>query len=254
MLACGFLLNFIAGVQAQTNAKVSISPFSSAQSQQSLSRVTFTPPNDEKLSGSRAGSSRRGGSTILTCAGDQSTSPYLTALLPPGQSGLTTQSNPIFFAYVPDTSAQELYFSLQDENGVEVYSTLLMNFQRDTVLGLQVPGPISLAMNQVYHWQVGLNCSGFQVDLPWAGGKIRRIAVDALPQLQGDGIQDNSLDMATLYGEAGIWYDTLTVLAHLQHSPTTQIDPEVLDANWHSLLESAELEAIAGKSTLLMVD
>lgn len=199
----------------------------------------------------RTGSIRRGstGSRADKCDGDpQNLSPFLTGLIPdldpkdPEDNwGLTVEEKPQFFVYLPPTSAREAEFTLQDDEGNDVYRTKLSIVGESGIVRIALPKNIaSLKTEQNYSWYFTIFCNvrDRRDNLAVAGG-IRRIAVDgnlaeALPKAA-------ERDRYKVYAENGIWYDAVAALAELrQENP----NDAALAQEWKKLLESAGLKEI----------
>lgn len=207
-------------------------------------RVSFEPPNGDRPKDTAGGASRHDGK----CPQDANqVEPYITLLLPSDRYGLTQESHPTFFVYLPQTTAQKAFFSLQDEDGNTVYQKFLSLNQKAGVVGLKLPTETaSLEIGKTYKWSFALVCDRLlQPDSPSVEGKVRRVEVDA--SLSSQSQASTPLQRAALYGKAGLWYDTLTLLADLRRS---QPDNAETTAIWEGFLNSVELGAIASEPLL----
>lgn len=239
-LSLSVFSNLLAPVQAQTpiNAN-SIVPI-----------VSFEPPDDQQtLDDSRGGASRP---TAVKCSQDQATSPSMTPLTPGSKLGLTVAAHPTFFVYIPATSAQQAHFTLKDDNNRGVYQTLLPISNEGGVVGITLPeDKPALELGKTYSWSVALICQPTQTDTPMVRGQVRRVEVKAgqIPSnfLNSMNSQKSALEQAALYGKAGIWYDSINLLAQLRK---TQPNDQTLATNWVKLLDSVGLEAIANQPLL----
>jgi hypothetical protein len=206
--------------------------------------VTFEPPDGDRPQDTAGGASRNDGK----CPQDaKNLEPYITLLLPSDRYGLTTESHPTFFVYLPQTIAQKAFFSLQDEAGETVYQNFLSLNQKAGVVGIKLPAEAaSLEVGKTYKWSIALVCDRLlQPDSPSVEGQVRRVEVDA--SLSGQSQDSTPLQRAALYGKAGLWYDTLTLLAESQRAQPGNTE---LKAVWEKFLTSVELGAIATKPLL----
>lgn len=174
----------------------------------------------------------------------------------PGSSslGLTTEAYPSLFVYVPayQTSAQGLSLRLMQvasgDREVELYHQTFALPSTAGIVQLQpAPSQIpALQIGQQYHWYVSMVCSSVdQSGNPVIEGWTERISPDQTLSAQLHGA--TPLDKAMLYGQAGIWQDTLTTLAELRRAYPN--DPTLRD-NWRELLQSVGLGAIANAPLL----
>lgn len=193
-----------------------------ARSAQSAS--IFVPPTRETHSTSRAGGSRNPGG----CRHD-SAQAVLTAIAPQAQVGLTTAAAPKLLVYVPETSAQQLYFSVKTASGAGHYEAVVPIAQPDRVVALSLPAEAALAEGETYSWGVGLICPSGQTDMPWAQGKLQRVAA-RIP------LPDTPLDQAIALGQAGLWYDAVAALEVARDTAPGPQQSELL-RHWSQLLD-----------------
>lgn len=207
----------------------------------SIAIVTFDPPGDGQPDDSVGGASRDGGQ----CPQDRlaANSP-LTPLMPTTNYGLTTAERPTFFVYIPQTSAQKVFFSLQDQTKTYHYQTILPITGKQGIVGFKLPdGAPPLQTGKSYQWSFAILCgNALRPDSPMVQGWVRR--TELKPTVSSQLKQANSLQRAISYGKEGIWYDTLTSLAEAQR---LQPQDPTLVASWEELLKSVGLEAIATK-------
>ena len=202
-------------------------------------KVTFNPPDKKSPQKSRGGASR----TIGQCINQTENSDVPFApLLPAESQGLTVASHPTVLAYLPETTAQKALFSWQDENNKDHYQTVVPIQNQGGIISLTLPEdapPLEVGKN--YQWALAVMCnSRLQPDSPVIQGQIQRVAkTSAL----SDRLKNASaLETAAIYGEAGIWYETVAVLTQLR---TTQPNNSDLTLNWQELLTSVGLEKVA---------
>ncbi len=206
-------------------------------------KVTFNPPAGDQPKTTQAGASRSIGACINQA--ENSDLPF-APLLPVSNRALTATAYPTVLAYLPPTTAQKLFFSWRDENNKDHYQTILPLNNRGSVISLTLPEdapPLEVGKN--YQWSLAIMCDGrLQPDSPIIQGQIQRVALES-------SISDrlktaDPLETAVIYGEAGIWYETVATLAQLK---TAEPENQSLAANWSELLNSVGLEKISQVST-----
>lgn len=245
-LPLGFtvLSSLLTPVQAQTQA--SAAQFADTSI---MPIVSFEPPDDQKtVDDSRGGASRP---TAVKCSQDQAVSTLMTPLTPGSKLGLTVAPRPTFFVYIPATSAPQAHFTLKDDKNRGVYQTLLPINDQGGVVGITLPeDQPPLELGKTYNWSVALICQPTQTDTPMVRGQVRRVEQKAgqMPTYLNSTISQKALlDQAALYGKAGIWYDSVNLLAQLRNA---QPSDQALANNWVKLLDSVGLEAIANQPLL----
>lgn len=208
-----------------------------------VSGVTFEPPTDDRLDDSAGGATRP---AAMKCRQDETSEMPLSALLPERQIGLTSAERPSFFVYVPPTSASEAYFSLKDDNNIEIYNTLVP-IAGAGILRVELPASApALERDRTYRWQLGLLCQPVQTDLPWVEGQVRRIVPEQTRPANFETLP--IIEQATWTAEVGLWHDTLTALADRY---AEEPEDTVLSQNWTSLLGSAGLSQFTEQPFLL---
>ena len=202
-------------------------------------KVTFNPPLEDQPKTSQGAASR--------CIGEcnnQITNPNLSLvpLIPASAKGLTVASHPTVLVYLPQTSAQKVLFSWRDENNNDHYQTTLTLNHQGGVVSLTLPEdapPLEVGKN--YRWGLAIIPEGkLKPDTPTIEGQIQRVALDSTicDRLENA----NLLETAVIYGEAGIWYETIATLAKLK---TAAPNDQNLAANWEYLLTSVGVENLS---------
>ena len=232
LFSAALCINWLA--VAGLTAHAQVNPEASRRSAAALlsGRVNFVPPVDDGTPEHTAGAASRG-----RCPGDVA---HTVPLVPNGHYGLTVSSRPTFFAYVPQTSAQTVFFSLKDNDSHYHYQATFPIAEKVGVYPFTLPDTApALDPDRTYQWSFVLMCNGrLRPDSPIASGFVRYVTPESaqLSQLAGRPL----LDQAIAYGDAGVWYDMLTALAALRQSHS---DNSSLLENWESLLESAGIES-----------
>ena len=197
-------------------------------------KVTFEPPAEGMPKNSIGGASR----TIGQCFMETQSAIPFSALLPGSASGLTAESHPTILAYLPETSAQSVFFSWRGENNRDHYQAILPIKNEGAIVSLNLPEtapPLEVGKN--YQWALGIMCDGrLQPDSPMIHGQVKRIELASTIQSSLD--KNISLKNAALYGENGLWYETVATLAQLK---TAQPSDRNLASNWSELLDSVGL-------------
>ena len=167
----------------------------------------------------------------------------LTALVPTTKHGRTVSARPTIFAYLPSIGAEEVFFSIQDEAGNSHYHTMLKVPAQGGVISVTLPDSApELGLNKNYLWYFAPIEPGgiLKPDNYAVTGWVTRIEADINQQE----LASSPIELATEYASAGIWYDTLEILAKAQQSDPSNT---TFSSEWHDLLEQLELEEIASK-------
>ena len=216
--------------------------------------VKFASPGDATPVNSVGGGVR--GEVVFEAPGDSSPIgtvsggtrtdelPVMTALLPTTKYGLTVAARPTFFVYLPPTSSQEVFFSLQDEQGNHHYQTTLKFSGRGGVVSVTLPEEApELKVGTNYVWFFApIEPNGIlRPDNIGVTGWVKR--VEALTPNEQN-LSLNPIELATEYAKQGIWYDTLKILVAAK---LAQPNDSTLVSEWKVLLEHVELDAIASQ-------
>lgn len=196
-------------------------PFTSAEA-----RITFKAPEGLQAPGRRiAGGSRA--PQEKNCSSGQNP---LTAVVPNSNIGLTTQANPTFFFYVPQTSATlELVLHDQDKE----YKQMYKSSGKGGIVSIPF-NKASLEVDKVYRWSFSIVCNPKERSKDkFVEGAIKRIKT--VPQLASKLATASPQQRANLYAEAGIWQDSLASLAQSLSSNPSNGE---LKAEWEALLTS----------------
>ena len=197
-------------------------------------QVNFVPPIDDGAPEHTAGAATRG-----RCPGEES---YATAVTRTSQYGLTASNRPSIFLHIPQSTVQEVFFSLKDEDNNHLYQTRFSIPSTSGIVRFDLPDTApELNPDMEYKWSFVLLCNNnnrLRPDSPrlegWMQYKNDPDLIDQVANL-------SLLDQARILGERGIWFDTLTALAELRQSepmePTT----------WAAFLESTGLTELAAE-------
>ncbi|MEM9272624.1 MAG: DUF928 domain-containing protein [Cyanobacteria bacterium P01_F01_bin.143] len=202
-------------------------------------KVTFNPPKSDKPQNTQGAASRHIKNHLNNVANADLP---LVPLIPTSAKGLTVSSHPTVLAYLPETSADKILFSWRDEQNNDHYQIFLPLNHPGGVISLTLPEdapPLEVGKN--YHWALAIiPDTKLKPDTPTIEGQIQRVTLESA-------IRDrlevaNPLETAVIYGEAGIWYETVATLAQLT---TAAPDDNNLKSNWEYLLTSVGLEKIS---------
>ncbi|WP_040897821.1 DUF928 domain-containing protein [Xenococcus sp. PCC 7305] len=204
-------------------------------------KVTFKPPTVDQPKTSKGAASRCIGQCNNENQAENSSLP-LVPLIPASTKGLTVSSHPTVLVYFSSNSASLVLFSWRNEDSSDHYQTILPLNNQSGVISLTLPDdapPLEVGKN--YQWALAIIPNGkLKPDTPTIEGQIQRVALEATTR---DRLQTaNSLETVVIYGEAGIWYETVATLAKLRKAAP---DDHNLASNWQNLLASVGLEKIA---------
>ncbi|MEO0456891.1 MAG: DUF928 domain-containing protein [Cyanobacteria bacterium P01_A01_bin.114] len=193
-----------------------------------------------------------GGSRVPSdaCVTDQQP---LMALVPDENLGLTSEASPTFWFSLPTVDASKsLEFGLFDENGAQLYQTMLSASGKAGVIGIdlgELEGAPALRVDQNYRWSLSIVCNAQNPsENLWVDGWVRRIELPSsvtsrLPQTP-------PRHQSEVYLEAGLWHEGLTQLA--QQVSWSRTDPNgpspsgsTAETQWQTLLESIDLAQAA---------
>lgn len=178
----------------------------------------FTPP-ERGIPGRREGGGTRG--------------VVLTALVPQSNAGLTTSSQPTFFYHVNGpllNSTVELI--LADEKDQTLYKSIFkISTKGPGIVSVSLPGQLgntpTLEVGKNYIVHFTLVDQSISVS-SW----IKRVSSPTAE------VTMSLNDRATAYKRAGIWYDTLTVLAQLQQGDNNTS----ANSEWVQVLREIEID------------
>jgi hypothetical protein len=217
--------------QAQTHSPV-------AQTKTRV-KVTFEPPAANKPQTTIGGATRDNGQCLQQTK--NVTVPF-TPLLPVTNQGLTVATHPTLLFYLPENSAQKVFFSWHDDKSESYYQTVIPLKGKSGIISLTFPKKAPpLEIGKTYKWALAVMCNNrLQPDSPMVQGEIKRVELESI--LSERLKNANSLESAALYGKAGIWHEMITALAQ---SIAAQPDDQNLAQTWKEILTSVGLEEVA---------
>ncbi len=177
--------------------------------------IPFQAPTDKPAP--RRASTSQGASRGLLCSESASdVSMSVKALLPENHYGITAMERPTIVAYLPATSATEVFVSIKDEAKQLHFETTVPISGKAGLLSFQLPETApALETDKHYQWFLAVKCNGvLRPSSPFVDGWIQRV----LPNQSVASVmtQPSSVGKAASLGKAGFWYDTLETLADLK--------------------------------------
>lgn len=206
----------------------------------SAEAVIFEPPEDQAPDSTLGGGARN----PQQCVSVQESLSPITPLLPKTQIGFTVAERPTIYIYVPQISAQQIFFSLQTETGEQHFQHQMKLPETPGIIGVQLPEDAPpLKENVNYRWRMAFICGeALEPDSPEYVGWVRR-----LPREEYSISSELSLKKVQDLAQAKLWYDTIFSLVQLKKQ---EPDNPSLIENWTELLSSVGLEAIANQPIL----
>lgn len=199
----------------------------------SAAKVKFRPPTSSAPSVRVTGGSRGSGDTLLTLD-----------VLAPDDIGVTTREQPSLFWFQSKPAQAKFELTLLQENKVD--PLVQVTVEHSTKAGIQrlklADHGVKLALGVDYQWVVALvsDPDNRSTDLV-ASGVIKRVEPSA--DLKQRIAQAAPTVLPSVYAEAGIWYDALSVLSdQIEAHPE---DKSLREAR-ADLLRQVGLKAAAG--------
>lgn len=191
--------------------------------------------------GKSAPQDTEGGASRGRCLQDVSQEQQAVQLVTPQNNlGLTASARPVFMAHVEESAADQIFFSLKNEDESYFYEMSMTMPERSSgIIQFQLPDNApKLETGEQYLWSVALICgSKLGPNSPWASGWIERVepTAELATTLSSNTLQP--VERASRYGREGLWFDTAEVLANWK---TRQGEPEA-SAAWQEFLASQNL-------------
>ena len=209
----------------------------------SRGRVRFAPPG-ERAPVNTVGTGSR-----------ETTDPDALALLPPGSYTQTTSDRPTLMLYLPETGADRAFVSVKEVDGKFHHQTQVSLAEDNGIVEVPFPQDApALEVGRDYLWQVILLAPGERLEPDTPALRITMARVEATPAVNAGGTDvltpAIALDRAVDLAEAGLWIDTLQVLADARRSNPDNAD---LEKEWLDLLSQVGLGEVAS-APLLSLD
>ena len=203
----------------------------------SRGRVRFAPPGDAAPAHTVGSGSR-----------EESLEDDALALLPPGSYTQTRSDRPSLMLYLPSTRANRAFVSVTGLGSEFHYQTEVTLTEDNGILEVSLPEEVpGLAIGQDYLWQVVFLApeETLAPDTPVLRTIMTRVASSEVRAtvLNGDEVSPAiALDEAVNLAQAGLWTDTLQVLADARRRNPGNTE---LEQEWTDLLTQVGLEDIA---------
>ncbi|WP_190684393.1 DUF928 domain-containing protein [Nostoc sp. FACHB-110] len=174
----------------------------------------------------------------------------LTAIIPGVDVLRTTQANPSFFFYVPQTSAPVMELVLQNEQEEVIYQKTLPVPSKPGIVSFSLPPTdanfAGLQVGQSYQWYFSLICDRHERSSDYViKGDIARLAPNN--SVNSQLATANLEEQATIYALSGIWENALTIVAQLRKSHPNDL---AIKNDWEDLLRSGDLEPMINEPLL----
>lgn len=197
----------------------------------------LAPPGKEMPSRTEGGASRG------SCMDDLSQSQQAVQLITPASnSGLTAAKRPVFMAHIKSSKAHQLFFSLKNADESYFYEMTMSSPAQGGLVKFELPASApELQVGEEYRWSVAIICgSRLGPDSPWASGWVER--VEPGPEVANLSQSLSLVEQASVYGQAGLWYETAAALAEWKAE-----DAQAAGPAWNSFLQAAGLDKISQK-------
>lgn len=194
--------------------------------EQSLSLITYNPPNRGAPGRTADGGSRR-------CSEAIAVQPSET------RWGETTKTHPTFWLYVAG-AADSVKLTLADEYSKEqIYQTTFTPTVRSGIGRYTLPFTApSLAVDTAYRWTMSLTCPSADGESVVTGVIVRRAMSEGVKAEFDDA---TPRDRVVLLAADGLWYDALNELAELRLANSSNA---ILANDWTRLLQYAKPEDV----------
>src|SRR5712691_803731 len=190
-----------------------------------------------------AGGSSGTNTSLSGDAGDRNTAITLSVLAPADHIGLTVHEQPPLYWYLSAATGCQVEVTLTDEQAVE--PLLDLHFSPPITPGVQrvrlADHGVRLTPGVQYQWAVALvpDPERRSKDIIAASG-IKRI--EATEALRAKLAQADKTTVASLYAEAGLWYDAVAAISDLINAAPQDPTPRIQRA---ALLEQVRLPEVA---------
>ena len=212
VLACTIVTGFLLGIsvngfgQAKPNQPSDQNLKDQSKKTDSTASVPLYIPPGRGAPGGRIGGGTRGPQREV----------FVLSVLAPDHSGFTTSEQPSLYWFISKSTSLPVEFTVMDPHGVQ------------PILETQLPAPVTAGVHQVrlsdfnvrlapgaaYRWFISVvpDPDRRSKDIT-AGGAIERVE---MPEgLKAKVAQAAKSDLPSLYGEAGLWYDTVAAISEL---------------------------------------
>jgi Domain of Unknown Function (DUF928) len=212
-------------------------------------KVLFKPPAGDKRPDRTVGAGSRGRQCSQDIASASMPSGLLhqlplRAVVPTANAGLTVAERPVFWVYLPQTSAQKIVLSVQKEDASEQTQWIFPVPETSGIFSFQPPADAPpLKVGETYQWAVVLVCGERpNPNDPAIAAWVKRVSPSQLPSQPAS--QETPLDQIARNADQGLWYDMVTALAQERKS---QPNDPTLTQTWADVLKPQGLEPIVSE-------
>lgn len=202
--------------------------------------VQFQPPPGEEQPKKTEGAASR---QLGECAASELVSKSqsataeldtLTTLVPRNNHGLTTQERPIFWLYLPHTSARRAILSIKEAGKTPHWQQSVNLNQKQGIVGIELAQDApALEIGKNYQWAVVLVCG----DRPSPNDPVVASWIKRIENVKRE-MPSTGIEKAAMLAQQGIWYDALDVLVAERTSMSDW------QKHWQEYLQSGGLELI----------
>ena len=208
VLACTIVTGFLLGISVNGFGQTKPDQNLKDQSKKtdSIASVPVYVPPMRGAPGGRIGGGTRGAQREV----------FVLSVLAPDHSGFTTSEQPSLYWFISNSTSLPIELTVMDPQGVQ------------PILETRLPAPITAGVHRIrlsdfnvrlapgaaYRWFVSVvpDADRRSKDIT-AGGAIERVE---MPEgLKAKLAQASKSDLPSLYGEAGLWYDTVAAISEL---------------------------------------
>lgn len=204
-------------------------------------KFKLPPPPQRAIVGHRSAAASR----CIDCPALSAPLTAIVPIYPAGVWGLTAQTHPTFWFYLPYQPEEivDLSFTIQAEsdptNPQIIYQNLTLKpIANSRLISVTLPSSIApLVANQPHHWFLKLNTQQTIGKRPiFVDGWVQRavLAPDIIDRIQ----QSPPIDRAFIYAEQGLLYDAVAIMARQR-----VVKPQDLEISqaWQDLLNAIGL-------------
>lgn len=210
--------------------------------------IQFRPSRDAPMPDRTSGAGSR---TNFYCPQDKAfpvssaqSQPFLAALVPQSNNGLTLSARPTFWVHLPKTAAQQAVLSVRAEDGTFHSQSFIPIPEAEGIASFELPeNAPELAVNKTYQWTVVLLCGERpSPNDPAVMAWVRRVNPPASmpPSLSRSSV----LRQADWYSQNGFWYDAVSSLASLRRAHS---EDGAIARVWSGFLASAGLQSLSAE-------
>ena len=227
-------LSLILGILLPTSASLAIMASQGNNPVNVPMQISLQFPPAPKGDGpvSTAGGGTRGGESETPSASECGLGNTKMTALVPSQKTLTVSAHPTFFVYVPESKVKTGEFVLINQQGKEVYQTVVQLPLKPSILQIKLPENVTLETGSQYQWTFSITCGTEEQEfIDTLEVSIQRNELNPTFKNEIEKAQ-SPLKKAELYARENLWQDTLMIMAQLRNT-----EPEL----WKEFLTSIKI-------------